>query len=101
MLLVIANELDLVYTYFGLSRGAFAEGNPMWRPLLYTAWPLTLKILALAGLALGIAALARTSLPRQQAVLQTLKLTTAIYAILLALHVVNLLTSIGWVAAHV
>lgn len=95
VLLFIANELDLVYTYFGLSRGAFLEGNPWLRPLLLTWWPIVVKLIALGGLALGILVILEAGLPRQLRVLRVLRMATAIYTAVLVLHLVNLLTSLS------
>lgn len=94
LLLVIANELDLAYTYVGLSRGVFQEANPILRPHLYTWWPIALKVIALTGLALGIAAVVRHGFRRQQMVLEAVRITTAVYLVILVIHVVYLLTSI-------
>lgn len=95
ILLFIANELDLVYTYFGLGQGFFQEGNPVIRPHLYTWWPITMKAVALAGLALGIAVVLRAGLRRQQRALKAIRMATAVYAAVLVLHLVTLLRSLG------
>lgn len=92
ILLVIANELDLVYTYFGLSHGRFLEANPIIRPHLYTWWPIAMKAAGLAGLALAVALVLQMSLPRQRRVLEVLRLVTAVYVVVLVMHVVNMLT---------
>lgn len=90
VVLFIANELDLLYTYFGLGQGFFHEANPLLRPYLYTWWPIALKAIALAGLALGIAAGMRAGLRRQRRVLRVLRGVVAIYGIVLILHLVTL-----------
>lgn len=96
ILLFIANELDLVYTYFGLSQGAFLEGNPWLRPLLFTWWPIILKAVSLGGLAVAVVAvLQQTGLARQQRVLRLLRAVTVVYVAVLALHLVNLLASLS------
>ncbi len=95
IVLLIANELDLVYTYFGLSRGAFLEWNPWLRPHLLTWWPIGVKVGCLAALAVGIIAIVRAGSSRQQRVLRALRVATAVYATVLVLHVVNLLTSLS------
>ncbi len=95
ILLLIANELDLAYTYFGLSRGAFLEGNPWMEPYLLTWWPIGVKAVCLAGLAVGIIAVLSAGLVRQQRVLRALRAATAVYAAVLVLHVVNLLASLS------
>src|SRR5439155_2367228 len=94
ILLLIANELDLAYTYVGLSRGAFLEGNPWLGPLLLTWWPIAIKVICLAGLALGILVILEAGLPRQRRVLRALRVATAVYTAVLILHIVNLLTSL-------
>jgi len=95
VLLFIANELDLVYTYFGLSRGVFLEGNPWLRPLLLTWWPIAIKVILLAALAFGIIVILEAGLPRQRRVLRALRMAITVYAGVLVLHVVNLLTSLS------
>ena len=95
ILLLIANELDLAYTYVGLSRGAFLEGNPWMGPLLLTWWPITVKVTALGGLGLGILVILEAGVPRQRRVLSALRMATAVYTAVLVLHVVNLLASLS------
>lgn len=94
-LLFIANELDLLYTYFGLGHGFFQEANPLLRPHLYTWWPIAIKALALGGLALGIAVAVRAGLHRMRRVLRVVRAATAIYAVVLILHLVVLLRALG------
>jgi hypothetical protein len=91
LLLVIANELDLVYTYFGLARGFFIEANPLALPHLLTLWPIVQKVTPLLGLGIAIVAVLGSTLRRQQAVLTVLQAVTAVYAVLAFMHVVNLL----------
>src|SRR3989442_12935738 len=86
ILLLIANELDLAYTYVGLSRGAFLEGNPWMGPLLLTWWPITVKVICLAGLALGILGILEAGLPRQRRVLRALRMATPADTRALILH---------------
>ncbi|HEU4798967.1 MAG TPA: DUF5658 family protein [bacterium] len=94
ILLVIANELDLIFTYFGLSRGMFLEANPLVAPHLYTWWPVAMKLFPLAGLALGIFAAVRTGHHRLPHALGAIRLTTAIYTVILVLHLLNFVTSV-------
>lgn len=94
IVLLIANELDLAYTYFGLSRGGFLEWNPWLRPHLLTWWPIGVKVGCLAALGVGIFVILSAGLPRQQRVLRAMRVATAVYAGVLVLHVVNLLTSL-------
>lgn len=91
ILLLIANELDLVFTYFGLSQGTFMEANPLVRPHLYTWWPLLMKLAPLAGLALGVYAVLGHGHHLQRRVLGALRLATAIYTIVLVMHVLHVL----------
>ncbi len=95
IVLLIANELDLVYTYFGLSQGSFLEGNPWLKPHLLTWYPMTIKALALTALALGIVAVLRVGIPRQRRALLALQTATAVYAGVLVLHLINLLDSLS------
>ncbi len=95
ILLLIANELDLAYTYVGLSRGAFLEGNPWLGPLLLTWWPIIVKVICLAGLALGILVILEAGLPRQRRVLRVLRMATTIYTAVVVLHVVYLVASLS------
>lgn len=95
LMLFIANELDLVYTYFGLSNGRFHEANPFLAPLLYSFWPITLKLVPLAGLALGVFVVLRSTVRRQQRVLSFIRLATAIYVIILVMHLINLVANLG------
>ena len=94
ILLVIANELDLIFTYFGLSRGMFLEANPLVAPHLYTWWPVAMKIFPLAGLALGIFAAVRTGHHRLRHALGAIRLTTAIYTVIIVLHLLNFVTAV-------
>lgn len=91
----IANELDLVFTYFGLGQGFLHEANPLLRPHIYTLWPIAIKILALAGLALGIAAAVNAGFARKRRVLRVLHGVAAIYCFVLILHLFTILRAIG------
>lgn len=92
-LLVIANSLDLIFTYFGVSRGIILEANPLVAPHLFTLWPMAMKIFPLAGLALGIYAAVRTGHRRLPYALRAIRLTTAIYTIIIVLHLLNFATA--------
>src|SRR5205809_7853177 len=89
ILLLIANELDLAYTYVGLSRGAFLEGNPWLGPLLLTWWPIAIKVICLAGLALRTLVILEAGFPPPRRVLRALHGATAVYTALLILPLVN------------
>ncbi len=94
-ILVIANLLDLAFTYFGLSHGIFSEANPLVRSHLFTLWPVAVKIGGLGLLALGIGAVLQSTLRRQRFVLRAVRLTTGVYAAVIVLHVLYLLTVIA------
>ncbi|MDQ7843254.1 MAG: DUF5658 family protein [Armatimonadota bacterium] len=87
--LVIANELDLVFTYLGLSRGTFLEANPLVRPYLYTWWPFIMKLGPLAGLALAIAVVVRRGQRLHPRTLTAVRLAAVIYAGIVLLHIVT------------
>lgn len=95
ILLFIANELDLVYTYFGLGQGGFLEGNPWLGPHLFTLYPIVIKALALAALALGVVAVLQVGIARQRRVLLALQTATAVYACVLVLHLIHLVGSLS------
>jgi len=94
ILLLIANELDLAYTYLGLNRGTLLEANPLVAPHLYTWWPLAMKLVPLAGLALGLAVAARADDRRQRRALGAVRFATAVYTAILVMHLLNLLTGL-------
>jgi len=89
VVLLIANELDLVFTYLGLSRGTFLEANPLVRPYLYTWWPFIMKFAPLAGLALAIAVVARRGQHLHPRTLAAVRLAAAIYVGIVLLHVLT------------
>jgi len=91
VVLLIANELDLLFTYLGLSRGTFLEANPLIRPYLYTWWPFVMKLAPLAGLALAIIVVMRSHRQLHWRTLGALRLAAAIYAVILLLHVLTML----------
>lgn len=92
--LLIANELDLVLTYAGLSRGRFIEANPLMEPLLYTFWPLVMKQVPLAGLALGVASVLTLRPCLREQTSAAVSLATAVYAAVLIAHLLNILVTI-------
>lgn len=92
ILLLVANYLDLAFTYMGLSQGTFFEANPLVRPHLYTWWPVLMKAAPLAGLALGVYAVLSHAQHLQPRVLSALRFATAVYTIVLALHVLHVLS---------
>lgn len=86
-LLLVANVLDLALTYLGHGFGVVAEANPLVRPHLDTWWPLLMKLIPLGGLALGISVDARRGRLLRHPTLQAVRLATAAYGLILALHV--------------
>lgn len=97
IVLLIGNQLDAVYTYYGLALGFFDEGNPLLQAHVYTWWPIAWKVTALAALALGIAIAVRTGWQHQRRLLSALRAVTAVYALVLVLHMVALIrTALGW-----
>lgn len=94
-LLVIANLLDLIFTYFGLSRGFFHEANPIAAARLDTFWPIGMKAIGLTLFAFGILGALRTTRrpqQRQRFALGAVVLSVGIYGFVVLLHIVFLLT---------
>ncbi|MGH2395912.1 MAG: DUF5658 family protein [bacterium] len=86
--LLLANALDLLFTYTALERG-FEEWNPLLRPILLTIWPATLKLAAFAILAYGLWQLTRRpGAARRMAVL--MQSTAMVYLAVIAIHLVGL-----------
>jgi hypothetical protein len=94
LLLVLANELDLTFTYVGLATGTFVEANPLMAPLLYTSWPFIMKHIALAGLGLAIVAVALVRPGLRRRLQQALSLAATVYAGVLLAHALNALARI-------
>lgn len=92
LLLLIANGLDLLFTYFGVSHGILEEANPLLRPYILTVWPFVVKIGELALLALVIVAMLRTPQSRARFVFRTLQVVTGAYGVVLLMHLLNLVT---------
>jgi len=86
IVLLVANQLDVVYTYYGLARGYLEEGNPLLRDYMYTWWPVTLKIIALAILGLAIAMALQARWRHHGHLLFALQAVAAVYAAVVALH---------------
>jgi hypothetical protein len=94
LLLVLANELDLTFTYVGLATGTFVEANPLMAPLLYTFWPIVMKHIPLAGLAVAIVAVALMRPGLRRRLQQALSLAATVYAGVLLAHALNALVRI-------
>lgn len=91
MLLVLANELDLALTYMGLAAGTFVEANPLMAPLLDTSWPVIMKLIPLAGLALALYAVVEAAPLRRRWAHGAISLAAAVYALVLMAHALNIL----------
>lgn len=94
-LLLVANALDLALTYLGHSAGVVAEANPLARPHLNSWWPLWMKVIPLAGLALGISVDGKRGRLLRRPTLQAVRLATAAYGLILALHVATRIALVG------
>jgi len=87
--LLLANALDLLFTYVAAERGV-EELNPMLRPLLLTPWPTIVKAVVLILLAVSLYALARRDGSRLP-VLSILRGAAFVYVALIAFHLLGLL----------
>ena len=83
--LLLANALDVLFTYTAAERG-FQELNPILKPILLTPWPVMWKLGALTLLAYGLWQLAE-SRQRSLPVLGLLQSATTIYLVVIVLHV--------------
>jgi hypothetical protein len=87
--LLLANALDLLFTYVAAERG-IEELNPMLRPLLLTPWPTIVKSVVLVLLAVSLCVIARRDRSRLP-VLSILRGAAFVYVMLVAFHVLGLL----------
>ncbi len=86
--LLLANALDLLFTYTAVERG-IEEWNPLLRPVLLTLWPPALKLAAFVVLAYGVWHLThRPGAMRRVAVL--MQSTAVMYLAVIALHLIGL-----------
>lgn len=86
--LLLANALDLLFTYVAVERG-FEELNPLLRPILLTPWPAGVKMAVLVVLACGLWQVVRHA-RHPGRTLSLLQGATAVYLIVVAIHVVGL-----------
>ncbi len=86
--LLLANALDLLFTYTAVERG-IEEWNPLLRPFLLTPWPALLKFAAFGILAYGLWQLAWR--PRSARRIGALVQSTAMmYLAVIVIHLVGL-----------
>jgi len=86
--LLIANALDLLFTYAAAERGV-SELNLILRPILLTPWPTVLKFSSLALLGVGLTLVAPGG-GRPARVLRLVRATAFIYLGVICLHVLGL-----------
>ena len=90
--LLLANALDLLFTYTAAERG-IGEWNPIIRPFLLTPYPAVVKLVALCLLGFGLWQIVRQ--PRRlKPILALLQGATLMYLLVIGLHVVGLLLTI-------
>ncbi len=86
--LLLANALDLLFTYTAIERG-FHEWNPLLQPMLLTPWLIVVKLAVFAPLAWGLWHTVRRDRAIRP-VLSLLQSVTMVYLFVIALHVVGL-----------
>lgn len=86
--LVLLNATDLLFTYAGVVRG-IGEANFLLRPILFTPWPATLKLVMLTLLALALA-LATSAGSRSVRILRMLQATVGVYLVVNLFHLMAL-----------
>jgi hypothetical protein len=91
--LLLANALDLLFTYTAAERG-IDELNPLLRPLLLTPWPTIIKAGVLLLLAVGLWTGTRRAGARPP-VLSILRGAAFVYVVLIVFHLVGLLRHAG------
>jgi hypothetical protein len=86
--LLVANALDLLFTYAAVARG-FQETNRVLQPILHTPWPFILKFSALTLLAIGLLYVTPTG-GRPFRVLRMVRVAAVFYLTILLFHLVGL-----------
>lgn len=86
--LLIANALDLLFTYVAMGRG-IPELNPLLQPIVLTPWPPVLKLATFCFLAYGLWQIVRRPGSARR-ILALLQSTAVIYLIVIAIHLVGL-----------
>lgn len=87
--LLIANTLDLLFTYTAVERG-FQEWNPVLRPMLLTPWPAALKLTVLGLLGCALWQTVRRTQSSRSVSSLLLQSVTVVYLIVIAFHIVGL-----------
>jgi hypothetical protein len=86
--LLIANALDLLFTYTAAERGV-EEANAFLQPLLLTPWPAILKFYWLGILAIALVAAMPLGITRLR-VLLLLRVATYVYVGVVIFHLIGL-----------
>ena len=87
--LLLANALDLLFTYTAVERGV-EEANVLLRPILLTPWPAVAKFTALGLLAGGLLLLVWQG-GRAGRVLAMVRATALVYLLVVGFHLLGLL----------
>jgi hypothetical protein len=86
--LLLANALDLLFTYIAAERG-IDELNPVMRPLLLTPWPAVVKLAAFSLLGFGLWQVVRNG-RRPELILVLLQGVTILYLLVIGVHLLGL-----------
>lgn len=86
--LLIANALDLLFTYTAAERG-FEEANAILQPVLLTPWPAILKFYWLGILGIGLVAAMPVGVSRLR-VFFLLRVATYVYVGVILFHLIGL-----------
>lgn len=86
--LLVANALDLLFTYVAVQRGV-GEMNWILQPILLTPWPTLLKFSALGLLGAGLLYIIPAG-RRPFRILQMVRVTALLYVGVLLFHLVGL-----------
>lgn len=89
--LLLANALDLLFTYAAVERG-IGEWNPVMRPFVLTPWPPIVKLAAFALLGYGLWQVVRYG-RRPGTILVLLQSATVVYLVVIGLHLAGLVFS--------
>lgn len=90
--LLLANAMDLLFTYAAVERG-ITEWNPVLRPFVLTPWPPVVKLAAFAMLGYGLWQTVRQG-RRPGTILLLLQAATLVYLVVIGLHVAGLALSL-------
>jgi hypothetical protein len=89
--LLLANAVDLLFTYAAVERG-IAEWNPILRPFVLTPWPPLVKLAAFALLGYGLWQVVRHG-RRPGTILVLLQSATLVYLVVIGLHLAGFVLS--------